>query len=78
MKPLTPKKLIQTLKRGPTVLKIQRQYNETDIESNTFEKFFKANDVSTIDNSWRTATIFSEEESLKNEIEKFHSDELIY
>ena len=78
MKPLTSKKLIQTLKTGPTVLKIQRQYNETDIESNTFEKFFKANDVCTINNSWRTATIFSEEESLKNEIEKFHSDELIY
>ena len=44
--------------------------NEKDIESNIFEKFFKA-DVSTIDNSWRTATIFSEEESLKNENEKF-------
>ena len=52
--------------------------NEKDIESNLFEKFFKANDVSSIDNSWRTATIFSKEESLKNENEKFISDALIY
>ena len=52
--------------------------NQKDIESNIFEKFFKANDVSSIDNSWRTATIFSKEESLKNENEKFISDDLIY
>ena len=50
--------------------------NEKNKESNIFEKFFRAN-VSAIDNSWRTATIFSEE-SLKNENEKFLSDELIY
>ena len=53
-------------------------YKEKDAESNKFEKFFKANDVSTIDNSWRTTAIFSEEESLKNENEKFLSDEFIY
>ena len=51
---------------------------EKDPGSNIFERFFKANDVSTIDNSWRTTAIFSEEESLKNENEKFLSDELIY
>ena len=49
----------------------------TDIESGIVA-CFKANDVSSIDNSWRTATIFSKEESLKNENEKFISDELIY
>ena len=43
-----------------------------------FKKKFKANDVSSIDNSSRTVTIFSKEESLKNENEKFISDELIY
>ena len=43
-----------------------------------FKKKFKANDVSSIDNSWRRVTIFSKEASLKNENEKFISDELIY
>ena len=41
--------------------------NESDIESSIFEKFFKANDVSSIDNSWRTAIIFSKEEIFENE-----------
>ena len=50
---------------------------ESGIES-VYLKNFKTNDVSSIDNSWRTATIFSKEESLKNENEKFISDELIY
>ena len=40
---------------------------ESGIESLYLKKKFKANDVSSIDNSWRTATIFSKEESLKNE-----------
>ena len=53
-------------------------YNESDIESNIFEKFFKTNDVFSIDNSWRTAIIFSKEESFENENEKFTSDEMIY
>ena len=53
--------------------------NEKDTQSNIFEKFFKANPmIIHIDHSWRTATIFSEEESLKNENEKFLSDVLIY
>ena len=52
--------------------------NGKDKESNIFEKFFKINDVSTVDNSWKTVTIFLEEGSLKNENEKFVSDELIY
>ena len=50
---------------------------ESGIES-VYLKNFKTNDVSSIDNSWRTATIFSKEESLKNENEKFISDQLIY
>ena len=37
--------------------------NESDIENNVFEKLFKANAVSSIDDSWRTATIFSKEET---------------
>ena len=41
------------------------------------KKFVKANDISSIDNSWRTA-IFSKEESFEIENEKFVSDELIY
>ena len=53
-------------------------YNESDIESNIFEKFFKTNNVFSIDNSWRTAIIFSKEESFENENEKFTSDETIY
>ena len=51
---------------------------ESGIESIYLKKSFKHNDVSSIDNSWRTATIFSNGESLKNENEKFISDELIY
>ena len=39
--------------------------NESDIENNIFEKLFKSNDVSSIDNSWRTGTIFSKEERLQ-------------
>ena len=52
--------------------------NESDIESNIFEKLFKASDVSSIDNSWRTAIIFSKEESFENQNEKFITYELIY
>ena len=51
---------------------------ESGIESIYLNFFFKTNDVSSIDNSWGTATIFSKEESLKNDNEKFISDELIY
>ena len=46
--------------------------NKSDIES----FLFKANAVSSIDNSWRTATIFSILKTFENE--KFISDELIY
>ena len=46
--------------------------NESDIERNIFEKFFKAN-VSSTDNLWRTATIFSKE-GFENENEKFILD----
>ena len=52
--------------------------DESDIGNNTLEKLFKANDVSSIDNSSRTAAIFSKEESFENETEKFISYELIY
>ena len=45
--------------------------NESDIDSNIFEKLFKVTDVSSIGNTWRTAAIFSKEE-------RFISDELIY
>ena len=53
--------------------------NESDKENNTFDKLFKVNDVSSVGNSWRTATtIFSKEETFENEKENFMSDELIY
>ena len=52
--------------------------NESNIKSNIFEKIFRVLDVSTIDNSWRAAIIFSNEESFENENEKFILDELIY
>ena len=42
------------------------------------EKVFNANAVSLINNSWRTATIFSKEETFESENEKFITDELIY
>ena len=47
--------------------------NESNIESSIFEKFFEAN-VSSTDNSWKTAIIFSKEEGFGNENEKFISD----
>ena len=52
--------------------------NEKDIENNIFDKLFKVKAVSSVDNSWRAATIFSKEETFENEKEKFISDELIY
>ena len=42
------------------------------------EKLFNANAVYLIDNSWRTATIFSKEETFESENEKFITGELIY
>ena len=36
--------------------------NENDILNNIFEKLFKTNDVPSIENSWRTVTIFSKGE----------------
>ena len=42
------------------------------------KKFFKTNDVSSVDNSWRAAIIFLKEENFENENGKFISDELIY